>query len=128
MMRNYAEARFTYAKTGRSGTDAFTTHDLSRVDTDLHIENLDFRFSATSGATSFSYYLSIDQAGEYAVTPVATAQAIQSGKSGSVKVASVAIARSIGNDVRADSLFLQFKIEQSSGTATFDVFCTGIRL
>jgi len=127
-MANYAEARFTYAKLSRSGTDAWTTHDLGRADPDIHIENLDFRFSATSGATSFAWYLSLDQSGEYAVTPVNTAQAIVSGKSGSVKVASVAIARSIGNDVRTNSLYLQFKIEQGSGTATFDVFCTGVRL
>ena len=127
-MANYAEARFTYSLTGRSGTDAWTTHDLGRTDPDIHVENLDFRFSATSGATSFSWYLSLDQSGEYAITPVNTAQAIESGKSGSVKVASVAIARSIGNDVRTNSLYLQFKIEQGGGTATFDVFCTGVRL
>jgi len=127
-MANYAEARFTYPLTGRSGTDAWTTHDLGRTDPDIHVENLDFRFSATSGATSFAWYLSLDQSGEYAITPVNTAQAIESGKSGSVKVASVAIARSIGNDVRANSLYLQFKIEQGGGTATFDVFCTGVRL
>ena len=127
-MPNYAEARFTYAATNRSGTDAWTTHDLSREDNHIHVENVDFRFSATSGATSFSWYLSLDSAGEYAVSPVNTEKSIDSGKSGSVKVATAAVARSLGNDRRNNGLYLQFKIEQSSGTATFDVFCTGIRL
>jgi hypothetical protein len=127
-MSNYSEARFTYAATSRSGTDAWTTHDLSRTDNDIHVENVDFRFSATSGATSFAWYLSLDANGEYAVTPVNTAASITSGKSGSVKVATAAVARSLGNDSRNNGLYLQFKIEQGSGTATFDVFCTGVRL
>jgi len=128
-MANYSEARFTLARTSRSATDSFSSHDLQRVDKDIHIENLDFRFSATAnGATSISWYLSLDANGEYAITPVNTAQAIQTGKSGSVKVASAAVARSVGNDVRANTLYLQIKIEQSSGTATFDVFCTGVSL
>jgi hypothetical protein len=127
-MANYAEARFTYSRTARSGTDAWTTHDLNREDSSIHIENLDFRFSAVSAATSFAWYLSLDSAGEYAVTPVNTATSITAGKHGTTKVASVAVARSLGSDSRTESLYLQFKIEQSSATATFDVFCTGVRL
>lgn len=127
-MANYAEARFTYVALAQAGTDAWTSHDLGRTDNDIHIENLDFRFSATSGANSFEWYLSLDAAGEYAITPIENNQSIDSGKSGSVKVASVAIARSLGADKRTNNLYLQLKIKQASGTATFDVFCTGVRL
>lgn len=127
-MTNYAEARFTYARLSRSATDAWTTHDLQRSDKDIHIENLDFRFSAVSGATSFEWYLSLDAAGEYAVTPLTVTQSIDTGKSGSVKIASVAVARSLGADKRTNDLYLQIKIKQAAGTATFDVFCTGVRL
>lgn len=128
-MANYEEARFATKKLARSMTDAWTTHGFTRPAAQLHLEVLNFRFTAVSGATSFSWYISYDADGEYCATDIVTGQAINAAKTGSIAAANVATSIGGGNDSRSQTdLYLHVKIEQASGTATFDVFLAGALL
>lgn len=127
-MADYTESRINLAKTGISATNSWVSTDMevgSHVKK-FHIEHMDLNVtSIAGGASSFSWYLSIDAAGEFAVTPVKVGETWSDGK-GTGKVYSAAIARSRSSGDRGDAIYLQIKL--NAGTATVAAYIEGVRI
>lgn len=130
-MANYEESRWTSFLTAQSLTDAWSSKAITRDAAAIHIESIDFTFTSVTTTTTFSWYLSIDEAGALPVTDLVTGQTLNAAKPANTFIASAMIAKSIGGgkDPRAkDTLYLHVKSDQSSGTATFAFYVNGMFL
>ncbi len=126
-MSDYTESRINLNSIGVSATSSWVTTDMGVPSTarKVHLENVDLRFTSIVTATSFDWYISADEAGEYNLTPVQTAAVWATGK-GTGKLYAAAVVRSRSPCFRGEGIYLHIKLD--AGTATVDAFIEGARI